>query len=80
MQAVDSKGTGQSVSMKRAAGGSSVNLPNKRQKVMASTVKDAIVPKEVKEAAWVADPNQVFRFLYLPGGWLLAYSSEPRVY
>ncbi|KAI4930265.1 hypothetical protein J4E85_004891 [Alternaria conjuncta] len=68
VQAVDSKGAGKSAGMKRAIGNSSSEPPNKRRKAAISTKKDVTVP-EVNKAddPWVVNPDQVFRFMDLPG-------------
>jgi hypothetical protein len=76
----DSKGTRKntvkSAGMKRAAGDSSANTPSKRQKSTPSTSDNTIVRKDI-EPSWVADPDQVFRFMDLPGGQLSSYVSKP---
>ncbi|KAI4623195.1 hypothetical protein J4E83_004587 [Alternaria metachromatica] len=68
VQAVDSKGAGKSAGMKRAIGNSSSEPPNKRRKAAASTKKDVSVPEANKaDDPWVVNPDQVFRFMDLPG-------------
>ena len=69
MQAVDSKGAGKSAGMKRAIGNSSSESPNKRRKAEVSTKKDVTVPEANKaDDPWVVNPDEVFRFMDLPGG------------
>ncbi|KAI4943976.1 hypothetical protein J4E91_009124 [Alternaria rosae] len=69
VQAVDSKYAGKSAGMKRAICNSSSEPPNKRRKAQAAAIEDTIIPEadKVSNAPWVVDPDQVFRFLDLPG-------------
>ncbi|KAI4697106.1 uncharacterized protein J4E84_000231 [Alternaria hordeiaustralica] len=69
VQAVDSKGAGKSAGMKRAIGNSNSEPPKKRRKAQAAATEDTIIPEadKVTNAPWVIDPDQVFRFLDLPG-------------
>lgn len=78
MQAVNSKGTGKSAGTKRAIDGSGSESPSKYQKTKATTVEDAVMPEEVKEPVETraGDPDQVFRFMDLPGGRSLPHISE----
>jgi hypothetical protein len=69
VQPVDSRRTGQSTGMKRSMGDSGFEPPNKRWKATTLANKDnmPVQPKEM-DKPWAVDPNQVFRFMDLPGG------------
>lgn len=56
--------------MKRVIGDSNSEPPKKRRKAQAAATEDTIIPEadKVTNAPWVIDPDQVFRFLDLPGG------------